>query len=137
MYQRVVILIVNQCMKNQLKRLKIIISRLEKEFVKKRKHIDSWAKKVSMKLTTSFESHLVFNVNIIWKSSCVQRQHIIVNAKSLWEIWSKKNHDNNNEKHSKMNKRDWCQQDVIDTQEHKDDEKIIKTADISSQDEKQ
>ncbi len=36
-----------------------------------------------------------------------------------------------------MNKRDWCQQDVIDTQEHKDDEKIIKTADISSQDEKQ
>jgi len=28
-------------MKNQLKRLKKIMSRLEKEFVKKRKHVDS------------------------------------------------------------------------------------------------
>ena len=45
------------------------MSRLEKKFMKKRKHIDSWAKKVSMKSTTSFESHLVFNVNI---SSSIQ-----------------------------------------------------------------
>ncbi len=67
--QRVAALTVNQCMKNQLKRLKKITSRLEKEFMKKRKHVDSWAKKVSMKSTTSFESHLVFNVNI---SSSVQ-----------------------------------------------------------------
>jgi len=41
MCQRVVASTVNQCMKNQLKRLKKIMSRLEKEFVKKRKHVDS------------------------------------------------------------------------------------------------
>ncbi len=69
MCQRVVASTVNQCMKNQLKRLKKIMSRLEKEFVKKRKHVDSWAKKVSVKSMISFESHLVFNVNI---SSSVQ-----------------------------------------------------------------
>ncbi len=62
--QRVTALTVNQRMKNQLKRLKKIMSRLEKEFVKKRKHVDSWAKRVSMKSTTSFESYLMFNVNI-------------------------------------------------------------------------
>ncbi len=62
--QRVAVSTVNQRMKNQLKRLKKITSRLEKEFVKKREHVDSWAKKVSMKSTTSFESHLVFNVDI-------------------------------------------------------------------------
>jgi len=39
--QRVAALTVNQRMKNQLKRLKKIMSRLKKEFVKKRKHIDS------------------------------------------------------------------------------------------------
>ncbi len=62
--QRVAASTVNQCMKNQLKRLKKITDRLEKEFMKKRKHVDSWAKRVSMKSTTSFESHLVFNVDI-------------------------------------------------------------------------
>ncbi len=64
MHQRVAASTVNQCIKNQLKRLKKIMSRLKKEFIKKRKHVDSWVKKVSVKLTTSFESHLVFNVNI-------------------------------------------------------------------------
>ena len=62
--QRVAALTVNQCMKNQLKRLKKIMSRLEKEFVKKRKHVDSWVKKASVKSTTLFESYLMFNVNI-------------------------------------------------------------------------
>ncbi len=56
-------------MKNQLKRLKKITSKLEKKFMKKRKHIDSWAKRMSMKSMTSFESYLVFNINI---SSSVQ-----------------------------------------------------------------
>ncbi len=72
--QRVVALTVNQRMKNQLKRLKKIMSKLEKEFVKKRKHVDSWAKRkhvdswakrASVKSITSFENHLVFNVNIL------------------------------------------------------------------------
>jgi len=40
-HQRVAASTVNQRMKNQLKRLKKIINRLEKEFMKKRKHIDS------------------------------------------------------------------------------------------------
>ena len=40
-HQRVVASTVNQRMKNQLKRLKKITSRLEKEFMKKRKHVDS------------------------------------------------------------------------------------------------
>jgi len=40
-HQCVAALIVNQHMKNQLKRLKKITDKLEKEFVKKRKHIDS------------------------------------------------------------------------------------------------
>jgi len=57
-------LTVNQRIKNQLKRLKKITDRLEKKFMKKRKHVDSWAKRVSMKSTTSFESHFMFNVNI-------------------------------------------------------------------------
>ena len=85
--------------------------------------------------------------DIIWESSCVQHQHIIINVKSLWEIWSKdlyqrerrskKNHDNNNEKHSEMSKRNWRWRDIVNAQEHKDNEKIIKTVDISSQDEEQ
>ncbi len=62
--QRVAASTINQRIKNQLKRLKKIMSRLEKEFMKKRKHVDSWVKKMNVKLTTSFESHLVFNVNI-------------------------------------------------------------------------
>ncbi len=62
--QRVAASTVNQRMKNQLKRLKKITSRFKKKFVKKREHIDSWAKRASVKSTTSFESHLVFNVDI-------------------------------------------------------------------------
>jgi len=54
----------NRCMKNQLKRLKKIMSRLEKKFTKKKKHVDNWAKKVNEKLTMSFESHLVLSVNV-------------------------------------------------------------------------
>ncbi len=64
MHQCITALTVNQHMKNQLKRLKKIMSKLEKEFMKKREHIDSWAKRVSMKSATSFESHFVFNVDI-------------------------------------------------------------------------
>jgi len=41
MRQRVVALTVNQCMKNQLKRLKKIMSRLEKKFMKKKRHVDN------------------------------------------------------------------------------------------------
>jgi len=41
MCQRVVALTVNQCMKNQLKRLKKIMSRLEKKFMKKKRHVDN------------------------------------------------------------------------------------------------
>ena len=69
MHQCVAALTVNQRMKNQLKRLKKITSRLEKKFMKKRKHVDSWAKRASVKSMTSFESYLVFNINI---SSSVQ-----------------------------------------------------------------
>jgi len=64
MHQCIAALTVNQCMKNQLKRLKKIMSKLEKKFIKKRKHVDSWAKRASVKSTTSFESHFMFNVNI-------------------------------------------------------------------------
>ncbi len=62
--QRVAASTVNQRMKNQLKRLKKIMSKLKKEFMKKREHVDSWAKRASVKSTTSFESHLVFNIDI-------------------------------------------------------------------------
>ena len=65
----------------------------------------------------------------------------------MWEIWSKdfhqkrrrnkENHDNNNKEHSEVSKKDWCQRNVINMQEHKDDEEIIETADILNQDEKQ
>ncbi len=85
--------------------------------------------------------------DISWKSSCVQCQHIVVNVKSLWEIWSKdfyqrkrrskENHDDNNKEHSEMSKRNWHQQDAVNAQEHKNDEKMIKTVNILSQDEKQ
>ncbi len=64
MHQRVAALTVNQCMKNQLKRLKKITSRLEKKFAKKKKDIDNWAKKANEKSTMLFESHLVLSVNI-------------------------------------------------------------------------
>ncbi len=72
MCQCVAALTLNQCMKNQLKKLKKIMSRLEKEFMKKRKHVDSWAKRMSMKSMTSFESYLVFNVDI---SSSMQNHY--------------------------------------------------------------
>ncbi len=36
-----------------------------------------------------------------------------------------------------MSERNWRQRDVVDVQEHRDDEEIIKTADISSQDKEQ
>ncbi len=83
----------------------------------------------------------------IWKSSCVQHWHIVVSAKSLWEIWSKdlhqrerrskENYDNNNEEHSEMSERNWRRRDTVNAQEHKDNEEMIKTADILSQDKKQ
>ncbi len=62
--QRIAALTVNQCMKNQLKRLKKIMSRLEKKFMKKKRCVDNWAKKINEKSTTSFESHLVFNADV-------------------------------------------------------------------------
>ena len=62
--QHVAVLTINRCMKNQLKRLKKIMSRLEKKFTKKKKHIDNWAKKANEKSTTSFESHLVLSVDV-------------------------------------------------------------------------
>jgi len=40
-HQHVTASTVNQRMKNQLKRLKKTMSRLEKKFVKKRKHVDN------------------------------------------------------------------------------------------------
>ncbi len=85
--------------------------------------------------------------DIIWKSFYVQRQHIVVNAKSLWEIWSKdlhqrerrskENHDNNNKEHSEMSVRDWRRQDVVNVQEHKSNKKMIETIDILNQDKEQ
>ena len=33
-----------------------------------------------------------------------------------------------------MSEKDWCLQDAVDTQEHKNNEKMIKTADILNQD---
>ncbi len=63
--QRVAASTVNQCMKNQLKRLKKIMSRLEKKFMKKKRRVDNWAKRVNEKLMTLFENHFVLNVNIV------------------------------------------------------------------------
>ncbi len=63
--QRVAALTVNRCMKNQLKRLKKITSRLEKKFAKKKKRVDNWAKKVNEKSTTLFENHLVLSVDVV------------------------------------------------------------------------
>jgi len=40
-HQRVAALTVNRCMKNQLKRLKKIMHRLEKKFKKKKRRVDS------------------------------------------------------------------------------------------------
>jgi hypothetical protein len=62
--QRVAVLTVNRCMKNQLKRLKKIMSRLKKKFAKKKKCVDNWAKRANEKSTTLFESHLVLSVDI-------------------------------------------------------------------------
>ncbi len=62
--QRVVALTVNRRMKNQLKRLKKITSRLKKKFAKKKRHVDNWAKRANEKLMMSFKSHLVFSINV-------------------------------------------------------------------------
>ena len=70
--QRVTASTVNQRMKNRLKRLKKITDRLEKKFMKKRKHVDNWAKRMSVKSMTSFESHFMFNINI---SSSMQNHY--------------------------------------------------------------
>ncbi len=62
--QRVTASTVNRCMKNQLKRLKKIMSRLEKKFAKKKKRVDNWAKRMNEKLMMLFENQLVLSVNI-------------------------------------------------------------------------
>ncbi len=36
-----------------------------------------------------------------------------------------------------MSERDWRRRDAVDAQEHRDDEEMIETADISSQDKEQ
>ena len=41
------------------------MSRLEKKFMKKKRRVDNWAKRVNEKLMTSFENHFVLNVNIV------------------------------------------------------------------------
>ena len=64
MCQRVIASTVNQHMKNQLKRLKKIMNKLEKKFTKKKKRVDNWAKKVNEKSTTSFENHLIFSTDV-------------------------------------------------------------------------
>ncbi len=70
--QRVAASIINQCMKNQLKRLKKITSRLKKKFVKKKRHVDNWAKRVNKKSMTLFESYLVLSVDV---ASSVQNHY--------------------------------------------------------------
>ncbi len=65
MHQRVAALTVNQRMKNQLKRLKKIMSRLEKKFTKKKRRVDNWAKRVNEKSMTSFEIHLVLSIDVV------------------------------------------------------------------------
>ena len=65
MHQRVDVLMINRWMKNQLKRLKKIMCRLEKKFMKEKRRVDSWAKRMSEKLTTSFKSHLALSINML------------------------------------------------------------------------
>ncbi len=62
--QRIAALTVNQCMKNQLKRLKKIMSRLKKKFMKKKRRVDNWMKRANKKSMMLFESHLVFNADV-------------------------------------------------------------------------
>jgi len=62
--QRVAASTINQRMKNQLKKLKKIISKLEKKFMKKKKRVDNWAKRANKKSTILFKSHLVFSINV-------------------------------------------------------------------------
>ncbi len=62
--QRVAASTVNRHMKNQLKRLKKITSRLEKKFTKKKRRVDNWMKRANEKSMTSFESHLVFSADV-------------------------------------------------------------------------
>ncbi len=61
MHQHVAASTVNWCMKNQLKRLKKIMSRFKKKFMKKKKHVDNWANEKS---TTSFENHFIFSTDV-------------------------------------------------------------------------
>ncbi len=70
--QRVAASTVNWHMKNQLKRLKKIMSRLKKKFAKKKKCVNNWAKKVNEKSTMLFESHFIFNADI---ASSVQNHY--------------------------------------------------------------
>lgn len=63
--QRVNASMINQWMKNQLKRLKKITCRLEKKFAKEKKWVNSWAKRVSEKSTTSFRSHFALSINML------------------------------------------------------------------------
>ena len=62
--QRVTASTVNQHMKNQLKKLKKIMSRLEKKFTKKKRRVDNWMKRANEKSTTSFENYLVFSADV-------------------------------------------------------------------------
>jgi len=62
--QRIVLLTLNKRIKNQLKKLKKIINKLEKELVKNKKRINNWAKKANKKLIILFRSYLSLNVNI-------------------------------------------------------------------------
>ena len=63
-HQHVAASTVNWHMKNQLKRLKKIMSRLEKKFAKKKRRVDNWAKRANEKLMTLFENHLVLSVDV-------------------------------------------------------------------------
>ncbi len=71
-WQRVAALTVNRRMKNQLKRLKKIMSRLEKKFTKKKKCVDNWMKRANEKSIMLFESHLVLSVDV---ASSVQNHY--------------------------------------------------------------
>ncbi len=62
--QRVNALMINQWMKNQLKRLKKIMCRVEKKFAKEKKWVNSWAKRTSEKSMILFRSHLAFSIDM-------------------------------------------------------------------------
>ncbi len=62
--QRVAAPAVNQRMEDQLERLEKVTGRLEKESVKERERVDSWAKRASVESAAPFGSHLVSNAGI-------------------------------------------------------------------------